>query len=211
VSAALDHLVLACDDLAEGVEYLTQLTGVAPQPGGKHPTMGTHNAVLKLGARTYLELIAIDPDAPTPARPRWFGLDDKALQATISERPHVIHWVASTHDIAADSARAPIPRGTIHAFTRGDFRWRLTVPDDGSLPGQGEAPTLIQWDSSTHPADRLPASHVALVQLAGSHPAPDSIRSDLKVLGLQDVLQVTYGAVPRLAAMLRTPRGLVSL
>ena len=211
MNAALDHLVLACDELGAGVEYLAQLTGVTPQPGGKHPTMGTHNAVLRLGPRTYLELIAIDPEAPKPSRPRWFGLDDTALQATISERPHVVHWVASTADIVADAARVPIARGTILPFTRGDFRWQLTVPDDGSLPGQGEAPTLIQWEGDAHPADRLPASTIALVQLAGSHPAPDRIRADLKVLGLQDVLQVTYGAVPRLAAMLRTPRGLVSL
>ena len=119
--------------------------------------------------------------------------------------------MASTADIVADAARVPIARGTILPFTRGDFRWQLTVPDDGSLPGQGEAPTLIQWEGDAHPADRLPASTIALVQLAGSHPAPDRIRADLKVLGLQDVLQVTYGAVPRLAAMLRTPRGLVSL
>ena len=70
MNAALDHLVLACDELGAGVEYLAQLTGVTPQPGGKHPTMGTHNAVLRLGPRTYLELIAIDPEAPKPATSR---------------------------------------------------------------------------------------------------------------------------------------------
>jgi hypothetical protein len=211
VSLVADHIILACDQLAAGVEYLAQLTGVTPQIGGRHPTMGTHNAVLKLGPKLYLELIAIDPDAPKPKRPRWFGLDNKALQARLGEHPHVIHWAARTAAIAADSARAPIARGPVQAFERGEFRWRLTVPDDGSLPGQGEAPTLIQWDSAVHPAERMPASGIALVQLAASHPSPDEIRRDLKVLGLEDALQVTYGAVPRLAAMLRTPRGLVSL
>jgi hypothetical protein len=37
--------------------------------------MGTHNRLLKLGEGFYLELIAIDPQAPPPGRPRWFGLD----------------------------------------------------------------------------------------------------------------------------------------
>lgn len=28
----------------------------------------------------YLEVIAVDPDAPAPTRPRWFSLDDPTMQ-----------------------------------------------------------------------------------------------------------------------------------
>jgi len=37
------------------------------------------------------------------------------------------------------------------------------------------------------------------------------IRKAIEALGLSDVLKVSYGRSPRLAAMLRTPRGVVTL
>lgn len=211
MKAALDHLVVACGDLDDGIDWLQELTGVDVQRGGKHVTMGTHNALLRLGTDTYIELIAIDPDAPKPAHPRWFALDTLAMKQALLERPRLVHWVASVDDIAAATAAAPIARGTLHAFTRGALHWRLTVPDDGSLPAHGVLPTLIAWDGELRPAPQLPASRVTLAQLAASHPEPDVIRRDLAVLGLADVIQVTFASTPRLAAMVRTPRGLLSL
>ena len=62
-----------------------------------------------------------------------------------------------------------------------------------------------------HPADALPDAGVRLVALAGEHPEPAPIRAALAALGLADTLKVTYGRAPRLAAMLRTPRGIVTL
>ena len=67
--AVLDHLVVAATTLADGIEYFADVTGVAPQPGGKHVTMGTHNALVRLGAQVSVEIIAIDPDGVKPARP----------------------------------------------------------------------------------------------------------------------------------------------
>ena len=65
----IDHLIVACGDLGQGAAWLEARLGEAPQLGGKHALMGTHNMLLRLGARIYLELIAIDPDAPAPQRP----------------------------------------------------------------------------------------------------------------------------------------------
>jgi len=96
-------------------------------------------------------------------------------------------------------------------MARGDYRWRITIPEDGSLPARGLVPTLIQWDVPAHPADKLPASNVSLQGLAATHPEPAPIRAALKALGLEDTLAVTYDRETRLAAMLRTPRGIVTL
>jgi len=206
-----DHAVLAARTLAEGVAWLEARLGVPMGAGGKHATMGTHNAVLGLGPRTYLEVIAIDPEAAAPARPRWFDLDDVRMRAALAEGPRLIHFVVRTPDIAATVRAARHDPGTVTAFTRGDFRWRLTVPDDGHLPERGLVPTLIQWDGDAHPADRLPDANLRVVALAGEHPEPAPVRSALAALGLSDMLKVTYGRHPRLAAMIRTPRGLVTL
>jgi hypothetical protein len=209
--AELDHLVVAAATLADGIDYVSALTGVAPQPGGRHVAMGTHNALLRLDERVYLEVIAIDPGGVRPARPRWFDLDDIALQAELTERPRLVHWVARTPDIERTAAACPIALGTIHPFDRGDFRWRITVADDGRRPARGVVPTLIQWDVPFHPADRLPDSKVSIAQFAATHSDPAPVRAALASLGLEAALHVTYDRETRLAAMLRTPRGVVTL
>ena len=83
--------------------------------------------------------------------------------------------------------------------------------DDGHLPGGGLIPTLIEWAGAAHPADAMADDHLSVVTMAGSHPEPASIRSALASLGLTETLKITYAVTPRLAAMLRTPRGTVTL
>ena len=208
---AFDHLVVAAATLADGIEYVAEIAGVTPQPGGKHVAMGTHNALVRLSEGTFLEIIAIDPEGTKPSRPRWFDLDNIALQAELTERPRLIHWVARTTGIERAAAACPIPLGDVHPMARGAYRWRITIPDDGTLPAKGVVPTLIEWDVPQHPAESLPKSNVSIASLAASHPEPALIRAALAALGLDSVLPVTYDRDTRLAAMLRTPRGIVTL
>jgi hypothetical protein len=157
----LDHLVVAARTLDEGAAWVSSVMGVAMVPGGKHPSMGTYNRLLGLGGRRYLEVIAIDPDAPPPARPRWFGLDEPAMRERLAKGPALIHWVERTDDLEAALSSYPEPVEILDA-TRGDFAWRITVPRDGRLPGGGKLPTLIQW-KGPHPTERLPPSGCDLV------------------------------------------------
>jgi hypothetical protein len=211
VHATLDHLVLAAAALAEGVDHVAALTGAAPVAGGCHASMGTHNALLKLGAGRYLEIIAVDPAGRKPDRPRWFDLDDTALQARIAERPRLVHWVARTDDLDSCLAACPMPLGAVHPMARGAYRWRITIPDDGHRPAGGVLPALIQWDVPAHPADGLPDSPVSLARLEAVHPEPGAVRAALAALRLPDAIEVTGGPEPRIVATLRTPRGLVAL
>lgn len=64
--ATIDHVILGIADLDRGVEQFERLTGVRPVYGGKHPT-GTHNALVALGGRTYLEILAVQPGRTPPA------------------------------------------------------------------------------------------------------------------------------------------------
>lgn len=211
MQTSIDHLVVAAADLDAGAAWLEAHLGVPLAPGGQHAAMGTHNRLLKLGPRRYLELIAIDPEAPAPGRPRWFGLDDAALKEKIAERPRLIHWVARCDDIAAAAAACPEPPGDILDLARGDFRWRITVPVDGHLPGDGLIPSLIQWHSPAHPADKLPDRGCGLMKLEGFHPVPKRIHGSLSALGLDKALALFPAEAdegPGLAAYLRTPGGL---
>jgi hypothetical protein len=210
-SATLDHLVVAATTLADGIDYVATVTGVAPQPGGRHVAMGTHNALLKLGARVYLEIIAVDPQGTKPPRPRWFDLDNPVLQSELLERPRLIHWVARTDAIDRAAGGCLLALGPVHAMARGDYRWRITIPDNGTLPASGIVPTLIQWDVPQHPADTLPASGVTLAQLAATCRDPAPVRAALAALGLDGTIAVTFDRETRFAAMLRTPRGVMTL
>ena len=167
----LDHLVVAARTLDEGSDWVFERLGVRPVPGGKHDFMGTHNRLLRLGAREYLEVIAIDPDAPPPKRPRWFALDTPEMQERLEQGPSLIHWVARTDDIERDVRACPDAIEILSA-ARGDFRWRIGVPPDGHIPCAGRCPTLIQWEGELHPADRLPDSGCELAALDTSGAAP---------------------------------------
>jgi hypothetical protein len=209
--AKLDHLIVAAASLEQGEDHLEALLGVRPRRGGKHVAMGTHNSLLRLGDGVYLEVIAIDPEGIKPDRPRWFDLDRPSMRASLTQGPRLIHWVARCSDIDAASAMSPSDYGLVYPMKRASHSWRMTIPDDGHLPGDGLIPTLIQWADSNHPADALADDHLSVVTLAGAHPEPASIRTALGKLGLAETLKVTYAVTPRLAAMLRTPRGTVTL
>src|SRR5207249_11663953 len=68
-SCQLDHLVITAPTLAAGPEWGEETLGVTPQAGGGHQRMGTHNALPRHGAETYLEVIAPHPPASSPYRP----------------------------------------------------------------------------------------------------------------------------------------------
>ena len=211
IGAAFDHLIVAAATLEQGDAYIEARTGVRPLRGGKHVAMGTHNSVLKLGPRAYLEVIAIDPQGVAPRRARWFDLDRPEMQAQLRTCPRLINWAASTTDIDAVRHACPVDPGPAHAMSRGAFSWRITIPDDGHLPGGGVLPTLIAWSDARHPTDTMPDARVRLATVAAAHPEPTRIRAALAALGLGAVLKVSFDRQVRLAAMLHTPRGMVTL
>lgn len=208
LASRIDHLVLACADLAQGARFVRERLGVEVQPGGRHPLMGTHNALLSLGPRLYLELIAIDPEGQA-ARPRWFGLDTPAVRERIARAPLLLTWVAACNDIAA---AAPLDAGFGQAIaaSRGSFSWRITVPADGRLNCDGIAPALIEWDGAAHPSDGLTDAGCRLRELRLAHPEHERLATLFAALKLDGPVRVGAGSAA-IAATIDTPRGPVDL
>ena len=199
----IDHLVVTAPTLQIGAQYVHRVLGFMPQPGGEHARMGTHNLLLRTGASTYLEIIAVNPDAPRPDRPRWFELDTLEPDAP----PRLATWVLRTTDIHALSRAVPIPIGPVEPMSRSDLRWLIAVPEDGSLILRGFFPYVVQWVSDEHPASRLPVTGLELLFLEVRDPEPDRIARSWSALGLQDRVTVAGGQPSRLIARIATPWG----
>jgi Glyoxalase-like domain len=207
---ALDHLVVAAATLPEGVEHVERMLGVEMSPGGQHVFMGTHNAVLRLGDECYLEVIAIDKSLPAPPRPRWFGLDDPALQDYLAKSPRFIHWVVRTDDIVTAQALAPEILGPIVSASRGTLNWKITIPDSGALPEGGAFPTLIEWPRGDHIAGKMADRGCRLVELIVVHPEADKFREGLH-LPAKSVVRFEQGKTTELSATIMTTCGLWKL
>ena len=215
MTCTIDHLVVAAHSLAQGVAWCEATLGVTPGPGGRHAFMGTHNRLLAIGSpafpQAYLEILAIDPDAPAPARPRWFGLDDAALQAQLQAAPRLLHVVLRTDHI--ESQRQALvalgldpgaPMAAQRETPDGLLSWRILVRADGQIACAGALPTLIQWQGR-HPAAGMAPSPVALRSVTlGRLPVPVA-----GLLGLQGAVISASG--PALAVSLDTPLGQVAL
>jgi Glyoxalase-like domain len=200
----IDHLVYGVNDLSAGIDAVGGRLGVRAEPGGQHVGLGTHNAILTLGTRTYLEIIAPDPEQPPPPHPRPFGLDDL-------EQPHLVGWAVGCDDIDAAVA---ICRA--NGYDPGDvvdmerarpaapvLRWRLTRGG-----ASGPVPFLIEWGGAEHPARAGPRG-VLLERLDVHLPDPAGLVSILGALALD--VTVTPASHPCLIAHLRGPQGMTTL
>jgi len=221
MAARVDHLVVAAASLEQGVAWCEATLGVVPGPGGEHPLMGTHNRLLRVEGpkfqRTYLEIIAIDPEAAPPAaHARWFGLDDPFLQQALQQGPRLVHFVARVPDLAAAGAAwaaLELQPGAAVAASRdtpnGRLEWQITVRPDGRPQCHGALPTLLQWAGESHPAQSLPDSGVVLRSVSVSAPRREPLMRAFVSIGLAGV-SVTQGP-PGLQALLCGPRGDVTL
>jgi hypothetical protein len=210
LQSCIDHIVITARTLQAGVQAVEQALGVSMQAGGEHPDMGTHNYVLKLGKDVFLEVIAVNPAAASPGRPRWFDLD----AADSMRSPRLAAWVSRTTNIQQATALATLPVGTVLPLTRGSLSWRLTVPDDGSRVLQGAAPQLIQWDGDAQPASSMTEQGCALLRLEAFHPSADDVSRFLDDIGFEGPFLATplnRQAQPYLVAHIQTPAGVRTL
>lgn len=226
----IDHLVVMAASLDQGVQWCIDTMGITPGPGGEHEKYGTHNRLFKIASPTfplaYFEIIAINPAAVIPKRsqvPRWFDMDNAALQKAVLQGPQLVHFVSSTDDVKAARhvlRTQSIERGQVVQASRksskGTLNWQITVREDGERLFDGCLPTLIQWgkpDASDplrlHPRNSLPRSGVTLQSLSVNHPSAAKLQVAFEAIGLEGV-GVSLGDA-NLVATLQTPKGLVQL
>ncbi|MFN6925049.1 MAG: VOC family protein [Tabrizicola sp.] len=194
----LDHVAVSAERLEDGAAAVQAVLGVPMTGGGTHPAMGTHNRLLSLGD-LYLEVIAIDPEAPAPDQPRWFDLD------RFSGPPRLTNWIVACDDMEAALRHGPSGWGSPMQLARGDYHWQMAVPQSGRLPFDNLFPALISWQGMLHPAPALPDHGLRLARLEVSHPDAQALRAALPTL--TDPRVAIGVGPPALRAVIDTPNG----
>jgi catechol 2,3-dioxygenase-like lactoylglutathione lyase family enzyme len=145
---AVDHIVLIVPDLAAATRDYGEL-GFSVVRGGAHPA-GTHNALIALSDRAYIELIAFERENP---QHRWWP--------AAQQGDGLIDFCMRTDDLAGDMENFRKAGVTMRiepgARTRPDgygLRWRLAQP---VAPYAFVAPFLIE--DETLREERVPREH----------------------------------------------------
>jgi catechol 2,3-dioxygenase-like lactoylglutathione lyase family enzyme len=153
VPSLLDHILLGCSDLDRGIAFVEEHTAVRAAFGGVHPGRGTQNALLSLGERRYLEIIAPDP--------KQASVQQYSAIAKLKE-PRLIGWAAHRDDLDQFAARLRQegiefegPQPGLRQRPDGKLlRWKaLRLKDDHG----GLLPFFIEWSKdSIHPSVDAP-------------------------------------------------------
>jgi Glyoxalase-like domain len=187
VNEQLDHILWAVSDLEEGSARFAALSGVRPVYGGVHASGQTHNALVRLGERCYLEVLA-PVGKPAAQEDAFCRLARSAIE------PRVVTYCMRSARPLAEVATAAAARGWERSVVLENgrvtpqgtqLRWRWLGP---SVPRFGLGfPFFIDWLDSPHPAETLlaavPAAEVRLRRFAVGHPEAAALAELLQELG----------------------------
>jgi len=152
-----DHIILGCRDLEEGIAYVEKLSGYRAAIGGAHPGRGTRNALLKLGQKAYLEILAPDPEQ---SELRW----QKDLP-TLSE-PILVGWAVAVKNIEQYAVHLRDrgvqcigPTAGSRTTPSGEtLDWKTLMLEDDK---KGILPFHVEWGAqSAHPSSTAPGKCV---------------------------------------------------
>ena len=201
VPALLDHILLGVNDLDAGIAFVLDNTGVHGAVGGVHPGRGTRNALLSLGERQYLEIIAPDPRQPDAA-------DTLGLRRL--KEPRLVGWAAHPGDLDAFAkklreAGVAFEGPTAGSRARPDGRvlqWKTINLADNR---QGLLPFFIEWSAdSAHPSTDAPAG-CSLDYFEVMSTNPDELAQIIQRIGIE--LPVERSDKSRLHAVFTGPKG----
>ena len=199
----LDHILLGCSDLDRGIDVVEQHTGVRAVIGGVHPGRGTRNALLSLGKRRYLEIIAPDPAQK--------GIDNDRLASILKlSSPKLIQWAAHVENIDALAKKLKTAGVNVEGPQPGSrkrpdgrlLQWKTLGVD---AKPEEVMPFFIAWGKGTvHPSVDAP-SGCRLENFSAGDQDPAALTKIFQQLGLD--VPVYRASKPELHAKVVGPKG----
>ena len=161
----LDHIVFGALTLQEGTELVESLLQAKLSDIGHHRDMGTHNRVIRISERVYLEVIAIDPEISNLKNRKWFNLDNSNLQNKLKKTPQIIGYVIESNDPNIFKYFDPF-----FEASRDNYKWQFAMPNienndvDCEIINTGIIPSLISWKSKK-PIHKMTENQFELMNL----------------------------------------------
>lgn len=202
----LDHLLWEELRLSEGERRFAELTGVTPAFGGKHPDKGTHNSLLSLGQKKYLEIVSLDPAHPMAAglpketppdfTPRLFAFGLRTYDSALVEGLIKAYGleVARLDDISRQ-----LPDGRL-------LTWKTVVV--GNHDFGNFIPFFTLCGDMIYPSETAPKG-CDLLEFSVGHPRHHELSRLYAELKIN--VPVFESERPQLLAILSTPKGKIAL
>ena len=199
-----DHFLLGCSSLEAGIQFMKDKTGIEAVKGGKHPHIGTHNALISLGEKVYLEIIAPDPEAKS--------LIDSYAFLKEMKTPTLFMWAARTDNMGdllkrvqeAGYKNSGILPGSRQRADASVLKWRSLSVETGI---NSVIPFFIEWDtSSRHPAVDSPKG-CSIISFEIEYPEPEKLKAVFTQLQIEVPLK--QGIKASLQLKINSPKGTV--
>ena len=205
--AILDHVVYVCRDLVKTKERFENLLGIQIEMGGKHKTKGTHNALFRLGEKSYFELLAPDPERDPEINLEWLGTNNTEIE-------RISRWCISPNDITEALAFLNLKSKWPYQIYPGSrvttsgsiLKWKLAL---SSYEAEVDVfPFLIDWGKSIHPAQNM-KQQCEVLNIELYHSCPEKIQSIVDNFGLG--ARISKSVQARIAVTLKTPKGEITI
>ena len=161
----LDHIVFGSFTLEEGTKFVENILQAKLSDIGYHKDMGTHNRVIRISERVYLEVIAIDPKSSNLSNKKWFNLDNSKLQFKLKQSPQIIGYVIENNNMNISKYYDPF-----FESSRDIYEWQFAMPTfnnnilDREIIEAGMIPSLISWKSDK-PVYQMKKNQFELISL----------------------------------------------
>ena len=162
---SLDHIVIGSFTLEDGTKFVENILQAKLSEIGYHKDIGTHNRVIRISEKVYLELISIDPKTNKLNNRKWFNLDNSKLQSKLKKSPQVIGYVIENDDMNITKYYDPF-----FETSRDIYKWQFAMPTfnknilDSEIIEAGMIPSLISWKSDK-PVYQMKKNQFELISL----------------------------------------------
>ena len=203
----VDHIIVVVGDLQDGSRQFQEMTGVEPVFGGRHAGGGTQNALVALGPRSYLEIMAPQTDGELHESAEWLLAFDEltpmGFAVSTTDMPGTVARLQNHGYVTFDptSGSRSLPDGET-------LMWTTMGITDPAIQG---APFFIQWEAtSPHPATTSPRG-CTLRSLTVLSPQQVALDRLFSALGLDVVVEDAAGQETAYQIVLDCPKGTVLL